>query len=291
MPKAAPEFLGNLNKELKNILKSHQLGTPLLPAEQPPGISNALLSSFLVYHAACYANPSFPDHEDQQKALLAQFATEVKTKPFDSAFRKMSLINIAAGAQATDRSDSIEVAEKSKVLKLRTYSARTQSLNMGTFRILLDLLSEELRVVEQGNAELSPCTRRLLPLLRLYNGWLLSNVGFLMENQLVGVPMTDFSGFWTVYAKALNLLVAAYRIQDLPQAPYLLDEDQDTVNFTAFSVLVRKLHFEDTAGSLKPDRGDPGLAEPLDTEQEMLYRIRQLVIVGMQLHKHKVSTL
>lgn len=287
--KPHPQAPANLESAFRKLLRHHQRGEPIVHTEQLPGISNALVSAFLVYHAACYADPSFSDHEVQQEALLAQFATEVKTKPFDSTLRKMCLINIAASQQVTEQVEDLGTVEESKAHKLQATLAKTQALNVGTFLVLLGLLSEELGVIKQGNAELSPCIRRLLPLLRLYNGWLLSNVQYLLEGHFGRDAILQASKFWSTYAKALTVVIAAFDIRDLPQVLYLLDEDQDTIAFTPFSALVRKLHFEDGTGSLKPSRDDAGLNEALSPEEEMRYRIKAFVIAGVYICKHEVS--
>ena len=281
--KPPPQTLGNLETEFKKVLKHKQRGKPLFPIELP-GISNSLVTAFLTYHAACYTDFEFSDDEDQRKALLAQFATEVKTKPFDSAFRKMCLINIMASKQVEEQLHGLG-ADETTSIKLRTRFAKTQGLNVATYQVLLDLVSEELRIVKHDNAQVSPCTRRLLPLLRVYNGWLLSNVHFVLESPLIA----DVASFWTAYAKALSLLISAFPIRDLPEVTYLLDEDQDTVTCTAFSLLARKLHFEEPTGSIKPSRTDAGSPEAVSPEQEMLFRIKEIAIVGVHLVQHKVS--
>ena len=286
--KPPPQALGNLGVVLPKLLKHHQRGEPIITTEQLPGISNALVTSLLVYHAACYTDPNFSDHEEQREALLAQFATEVKTKPFDSALRKMCLINIAASSQAIEQTDDLGEAGKAKTSTLRSNLVKTQYLNVGTFLVLLDLLSEELRAVKQGNAELSPCTRRLLPLLRLYSGWLLSNVHYLLEDHFGHDAIPQAFKFWSTYAEALNLVIAAFAIKNLPQVSHLLDEDQDTLNFRPFSALVREIHFEGPTGTLKPSR-DAGTPEDPRPEDEMYFRIRELVRVGVHLRQHKAG--
>ena len=285
---ALPHSLNNLDIEFKKILRHHQRGKALPPADSP-GISTVLVTAFLAYHAACNTNPDFSDHESQRKEMLAHLATELKTKPFDSAFRRMCLINIAASSRAQEQIRRSDSEEDAKLHKLRPTLLKTQILNIETFAMFLDLLSEELHVLTRQSAELSPCTRRLLPLLRLYDGWLLSDISFLLENQLASDSIPEIKNFWTAYARALTLLVAAFSIQTLPRATYLLYEDQDTAAFTPFSSLVREFHFEGADGSMKPSRDDAVVLETLSLEQEMLFRIRDFVIVGLHLSKHKVS--
>jgi Est1 DNA/RNA binding domain/Telomerase activating protein Est1 len=282
--KPAPQTLGNLEVEFKKVLRHHRRGEPLLPPEAKN--ASRLVSSFLVYHAACYMAPDSSDFEGQRAALIVEFEKELRTKPFDSSFRKMCIINIAAVQHAQVRKGEHSESDAERTLKLATSVKEAHDLNVAICTTLFALLAATLRHGDQEQEQVSPLVRRLLPLLRLYSAWLLTNTSVLGDTK---VPGPQPLKLWAVYAEALSLLVSSFPIQGLPNVPYLLEEDLDVVSFSAFSDLVRKFHFYDSNGSLKPSRGDAGVSTSTRPDQEMLFRIKKLVVVGLHLSTEKVS--
>jgi hypothetical protein len=172
-----------------------------------------------------------------------------------------------------------------------------QHLNISTFIMLLNLLLEELgRLTSDSNgaldgpranpSQITPVTRRILPHLRLYSGWLLSTVQLLLSNQSVQVPLEKL---WQVYAEALSLLTNAFSILDLPEISYLLDEDQDTVAFTPFNNFVKEKRFCDGTGQIKPAHTDAAFG-PRSPDNDMLYRIKCLIKEGVYLCRQQVGS-
>jgi hypothetical protein len=175
---------------------------------------------------------------------------------------------------------------------LRSYE-RLQHFNISCFFMLLKLLLDELQQrAKSANhtsssapaeySQMSPVIRRILPHLRVYSGWLLSTVQFLLVSRSAKVQLSEL---WQVYAEALSLLVQSFPVTTIPEIPYLLDEDQDTVAFTPFEASVREKRFH---GSAKPPYSEAvfGKRSP---EKEMLYRIKCLTKDALHLCSCKKS--
>lgn len=141
--------------------------------------------------------------------------------------------------------------------------------------------------IADGRSRVTSVTRRILPHLRLYSGWLLSTVRFLLANTSLTIQIKEL---WQVYAEALSLLMHTFSIRDLPEIQYLLDEDRDTLAFAPFSIFVRGKRFQDAQGQTKPSHSDASFG-PQSSENEMLYRIKGLVRDGVYLCKKVVRQL
>jgi hypothetical protein len=169
-----------------------------------------------------------------------------------------------------------------------------QLFNVSIFSQLLGLLLYEVRQMDKyqtpGQSSLhepSPIMRRILPLLRLYSGWLLSEAKLLLANEDLG---TQLQQLFQAYAEALSLLVNHYPTANMPNVPYLLDEDSDTLGFTPFSEALRNVRFRDEQSQTKPTFNEV-IHGPRVVEKEMLYRIKCLIVDGVLLCKRPVSNL
>lgn len=280
----------NLKAAWKSIFKLPQVGEALTGLFQSVH-SGDLTTTFLAYHAKCHSDPKFNDPEERElrKSLIGTFKTCLLTGSFDAAYRKLCLINIATTKHAESYVLQVAETDPASALKYSTIVRRTEALNISTFTMLFELLAEELQGTRADGIGISPLTRRLLPLLRLYNGWLLTDLPRLLETETLNAAAYGWQigKVWTSYTAALTALVSHFDILHLSQVPYLLEEDQETIAFTPFSDIVRKLHLEDSTGSLKQNRADYALSESFAPDHEMEFRIRALVQVGVHLNKHK----
>lgn len=165
---------------------------------------------------------------------------------------------------------------------------------MGTFFLLLKLLLDELQNVVKrtdqnpetttASVEVTAVTRRILPHLRTYSGWLMSTVDLLLASLELKVQMREL---WQVYAEALSTLVAIYPIVTIAELPYLLTEDADVFGFTPFIDFVGSQRFFDAQGSRKSSH-DEKIQGPRSVDDEMLYRIKGLVRDGIFLCRKPV---
>ena len=130
---------------------------------------------------------------------------------------------------------------------------------------------------------ISATARRILPCLRQYSSWLVSNVSHLValdHHETTGVQITEF---WRIYANALTLLAATFQKCDLPNVEYLLEEDEDTIAFPPFtnpSTLNR--FFQADGVTLKPRSRDQTVHRH-HPSVEMLFRVRGLLEDGIAL--------
>lgn len=142
--------------------------------------------------------------------------------------------------------------------------------NVSTFSTLLQMICTELgnkanEDVSMNSAHVTPTAklvgkltklqRHLLPALRLYSSWLLTNAPILAAGVGDEVLQQSISALWTTYAKTLSLLAAEYPAQELPETPYQLEEDVESLGFKPFeSGRTRKLWLERTSRPKFRDR-------------------------------------
>lgn len=96
----------------------------------------------------------------------------------------------------------------------------------------------------------------------------------------------DLRKLWESYARVLSYLARTFPAEDLPDLDYLLDEDEDTIGLVPLrSDRSRKTWY--SGGQLKKKHRDPDVKRA-DEETEMLYRVRELLVDGLQLAVDKV---
>lgn len=130
----------------------------------------------------------------------------------------------------------------------------------------------------------------MLPALRQYSSWLLSNAEILVAQVGDNVLNVQIRELWKIYATTLTLLTSTFSVSELPQVEYLLDEDEDTVGFKPLDNEVTKRRFYDeiNLAAQKPKYHDRGVQRHHPTV-EMLGRIRDLLTDGMIQHLDDVS--
>ena len=141
------------------------------------------------------------------------------------------------------------------------------------------------------STKITAVTRRVLPALRQYSSWLLSNAEILLAAQVGdNVLNVQIRELWKIYATALTLLTSTFFNPDMPQIEYLLDEDEDTVGFKPLDNKHTKRRYYDRANLdvLKPRYHDRGIQRH-HPNVEMLGRIRDLLTDGMLQHSDDVG--
>ena len=162
-----------------------------------------------------------------------------------------------------------------------------EKLNLKTFFTLLQILLPELAREEEADGDgdlgrkLSAISRRILPSLRNYSSWLVSNASDLVAQSNDASLGVHIKEFWSIYANTLTLLAATFPAADLPAINYLVEEDEDVLSFLPLindSTLPR---FCGSNEQCKPRHG-PSAPKELPSV-EMLSRIRQLLADGIGL--------
>jgi hypothetical protein len=127
----------------------------------------------------------------------------------------------------------------------------------------------------------------VLPALRHYSSWLRSTSPTL-DKQTDETVVVHVRELWKRYAEALTVLTTTFDIAELPSVDYLLEEDLDTLNFTPLASGITGDRYRED-GHIKPKIGDAGV-QRLHPNQEMLARVRGLVLDGIQIVMGDVST-
>lgn len=125
--------------------------------------------------------------------------------------------------------------------------------------------------------------RRILPTLRHYSSWLLTISPLLVECKEKDTPLSvQIAEFWKIYANTLTLLALTFEVVDLPDVDYLLEEDEETLGFAPLDQEATSRRYMDAGHRRKPRMHDEGV-ERSHPNIEMLYRIREFVIDGLDL--------
>ncbi|KIW16737.1 hypothetical protein PV08_03926 [Exophiala spinifera] len=273
-PNPAPQAEGNLKIEFRKVKSKLTQGKPLSDVASTSDANTDLLHRFLLFHARCF-EAGFVDHGDLQSEILNLLANELQAKRSDNLLRKFCLINIAAEKYAADK--AIAVGGGDIPSAAGSYQMLFH-LNILTFTRLLKMLFEELQRHGPVRSDvLSVLCKRLLPHLRLYSDWFLTNVNYLLASSS---SQTELSELWQIYAQTITLLIQRFAVPTIPDIAYLLEEDQDTLGFTPFQKSIGEERFHDSANDVKPVYSESTFGER-SVENEMLYRIKGLVKDGL----------
>lgn len=295
--KPFPTAAGNLALELRKI------GSKTIP---PAGTETKLGAAevpFLKLHAMSYAGENPANFRSACDALMMALSDVIRAQPCNKSLKRVCLINIAASHQALKmiQSPITEMTYNQESL-LQTYGM-LQSLNASTFTLLLLTCASELRAISRSAVEsaesmvgksrvMTAVVRRTLPCLRIYAAWLLTDL-----KTMVGMAELDtefricLNSLWDAFAACNNEFMAIFPITQLPDIPYLLDEDQDMLHFTPFGPAVSDAYFCTVSGTIKPHRDQVKSLTLVPAERpdyEMMHRIKHLVTLGAHFHRHRV---
>lgn len=178
-----------------------------------------------------------------------------------------------------------------------------QRINVKTFFTLLQILLPELERVSGPDREsedgarvnhdtVTVVARRVLPALRQYSSWLLSNSSALVsesEDRDTSLHI-QIREFWKLYASTLTLLAWTFHVQTLPEVEYLLEEDQDIIGFRPLMNEESGRRYYDATRRLKPQLQDESVERHHHPNDEMLFRIRHLLIDAADLVNRNVGS-
>ncbi|GAQ45410.1 uncharacterized protein AtWU_10223 [Aspergillus tubingensis] len=279
-----PSAKGNLEIEFRKVMNAWVKRELIRPEDA--GIPGRSLAPWFVYlHAQCYRGIDFPEHDELESEVLNQLAVDLKERSLEGTLQKFCLINIAAEEfSRTHTSDD------------STSNARSffQRINVKTFFTLLQILLAEVerfavedpsnKDAQTGPDKVTVVARRVLPALRNYSSWLLTASSLLVSYQgekdsPLAVQIIEF---WKIYANTLTLLASTFDVVHLPEIDYLLEEDEETLCFAPLAKEATSRRYFSSTGQQKPRMNDPGV-ERNHPNMEMLYRIREFVIDGLDL--------
>ncbi|KAJ6034522.1 hypothetical protein N7499_001727 [Penicillium canescens] len=280
-----PTAKGNLEIELRKIMSAWAKRELIRPEDAGiPG--RALTPWFLYLHAKCYKGIDFAEHDELESEVLSQLAVEIRERSLEGTLQKFCLINIAAEDFARARSFEESVSDA------RVFFQR---INVKTFFTLLQILLVELERTasfEDSNGKdalpspdkVTVVARRILPALRHYSSWLLTNSQSLAEQkeEKDSALSIQIKEFWKIYAGTLSLLASSFDVVRLPEIDYLLEEDEESLGFAPLDQDATSRRYIGGGDLAKPRMHDLGV-ERSHPNMEMLYRIREFVIDGLDL--------
>ncbi|KAL3476134.1 hypothetical protein BJX99DRAFT_228620 [Aspergillus californicus] len=273
-----PTAKSNLEIEFKKVTSLWKKRELIRPEDA--GIPGRSLAPWFVYlHAQCYKGVDFPEHDELESEVLSQLAVDLKERSLEGTLQKFCLVNIAA--ENLSRTQSAESTSNAHLF--------FQRINVKTYFTLLQILSTEVErfAVEDSSSDkgdkVTIVARRILPALRNYSSWLLTVnkqlVAYNEKDTPLGVQLIEF---WKIYANTLTLLASTFDVVRLPEVDYLLEEDEETLCFVPLGKGVTSRRYLDMNGQQKPSANDLGV-ERSHPNIEMLYRIREFVIDGLDL--------
>lgn len=282
-----PSAKGNLEIEFRKVMNAWAKRELIRPEDA--GVPGRALAPWFVYlHAQCYKGSDFSEHDELESEVMSQLAVDIREqRSLEGTLQKFCLVNIAAEDFA--RARSTEESANARIF--------FQRINVKTFFTLLQILLVELerfavedsnsKAAENGPDKVTVVARRILPALRHYSSWLLTTSDFLIaqKEEKDSALSIQIKEFWKIYAGTLTLLASTFDVVHLPDIDYLLEEDEESLGFAPLD--------QESAGSagrryyaaeneLKPRVTDPGV-ERSHPNMEMLYRIREFVIDGLDL--------
>ncbi|KAL4966820.1 uncharacterized protein BDV14DRAFT_188744 [Aspergillus stella-maris] len=278
-----PTAKGNLEIEFRKVMGLWAKRELIQPEDA--GIPGRSLAPWFVYlHAQCYRGVDFPEHDELESEVLNQLAVDLKERSLEGTLQKFCLINIAAEEFSRTRS------EEESVSNARLFFQR---INVKTYFTLLQILLAEIerfavedpnnKDVRLGADKVTVVARRILPALRNYSSWLLTVNNYLVAYKEKDTPLAvQLTEFWKSYANTLTLLASTFDVPNLPEVDYLLEEDEETLCFMPLSKGSTSRRYLNANGLQKPSINDPGV-ERNHPNIEMLYRIREFVIDGLDL--------
>lgn len=302
-----PNAIGNLEYQFKKITVRWEKGE-LAPKNLPhdrTASRKALVAWFVRFHSMCYKGNHFSQYEELEKEVLSRTASEIRNKTLDGVLSKMLFINFAAQDTAafqfqsqcrspkdveTMTDDETENPDRQEYMQSYFFFLR---LNIKFFSTLLESFRQSLEKqldMDQGpGAEkrlannITDQARHILPCLRLYSTWLLSNAHILTAGVCDELLQKTVAHLWSTYTATLSAIATAFPFRELPEVGYQLEEDVDAFGFQPLeSDRAQKLWYAQGSTEPKPKFSDPDLCR-LDIDTEMLARVRELLVDALHL--------
>ncbi|KAK4575054.1 hypothetical protein LTR86_000906 [Recurvomyces mirabilis] len=296
-----PAAVNNLKLEFGkvNAAWDKQELIPKLAPNDPEAPKHNLTGWFVRMHSVCAKGEVFSSHAELEREVLSQFSAIIRkdSNIFESTVIRMVMINLAAQYHAGLLFQEKQGNNSDKEQQAFFYYFR---LNIKTYTVLLQAFHDNVQALPKVVAEddelslkLTPSTRRLLPVLRLYSSWLTCNL-----HLVAGLGADAFLGdsidnLWTTYARAVDVLAnedifGIWALDEYGTA-YMFEEDVDTIAFSPLQNSQQTVWRNWKVGSdaLKPKFSDAGV-ERMPQDEEMLARVKGLLEDGSKL-AHEVE--
>ncbi|RMZ08473.1 hypothetical protein D0864_01729 [Hortaea werneckii] len=287
-----PHAPNNLKLEFDKIQNAFKKGE-LLPKggiNDPEAPKKYLTGWFVRMHGMCFSGEKFRGHDELESELLGQLKRVIGQPAVDAdhTLMRMVIVNVAAQYNA------METFKMNPTGEWQNAFFWFLRLNLRTFTTLLETLHDELSTSQDPEDQindpadtLTPALRRVLPSLRLYSAWLLSNAHIIAGLANDDMLKRWIDGFWKAYARAVGIIadedvLGIWTLEDY-RVSYMLEEDADSIGFkplqNEWTKLWRNWYQKDNVIP-KPRFWDAHVSRmPLD--EEMLARLMGLLDDGL----------
>jgi hypothetical protein len=303
-----PAARKNLEVEFKKITVSWE---KMAMSQTRKDSAGTLILWFVRLHAKLYKGEEFSTYDELENEVLTRLTVLLKEKSYDFeiTLEKFVLTNIAAQYLAGLRVQGKPfqaISEHQLTFNVELNSAtNVQSyyfylrLNVRMVFVLLQILSPELDDPVTGedlpnlssdteprkpHDTITAVTRRILPALRQYSTWLVSQAHILVAKH-PGSTNVYIKELWKLYADVATALITYFPDTELPCLDYLLEEDQNTVGFKPLRdpelAPDANLYIDET-GLLKARCTDPGVKRS-HPNIEMKGRVRDILLCAVTL--------
>ncbi|EPE34090.1 TPR-like protein [Glarea lozoyensis ATCC 20868] len=289
-----PLAKGNLEIEFKKITAGWEKQRSQLKSDS----LTTLVWWFVLLHARYYEGADFATREELEKEVLSRMALLLKEQQFGDTLEKFVLINIAAEYFAGEQVKGGN-SNPAGIQAVRTFFF-CLGFNVRVMCMLLQALEPELKESSSGehlpseeststqnHERVTPAMRRIIPALRQYCVWLVSQI------TVITAPIEDrrnadpyIKELWKSFADILTQIINVFPPQELKSVGYLLEEDESTEGFKPFwnpqYPQDCNPYFDHASHRIKSRVTDPGVERHLPA-MEMQSRIRDIVLCGLVL--------
>ncbi|TKX27375.1 DNA/RNA binding protein [Elsinoe australis] len=287
-----PNAINNLAMEMKSLRK--KWGTdelnPKIDNRNASGKRKALIMWYLRLQSLCYAGEEIPGHNEMENTVLSHLEDVIKLPDSSGLLLKLVSVNMAAERTSLIRLNEAEVASSDTIISAFNSYHR---LNIKSLIVLLRILDKEIAAIDvrkeqkRGKAPsledfMTTGMHNILPAIRIYHQYLLSSYQFLLADEQDVHNRSVAAELWAMLAQVCSAAAAVFPLAQLPELPYMLEEDVDTIAFEPVnSPATNDFRYLDD-GRLKAKFNDQGVGR-LSTNLEMLARIRSLQVTCVRL--------
>ncbi|KAG9247102.1 hypothetical protein BJ878DRAFT_539624 [Calycina marina] len=270
---------------------------------------STLILWFVRLHARMYRGFLFTGYGELEATVLSRLSLFLKSESppalpvlqedgVDEVLERFVIVNIAAFYYAAER---IKDANGGKDDFNQSFFFLLR-FNVRFLHVILQTLYPEMETSVSGqdlpNFGITPrpqkrhgmfttVARRLLPALRQYSTWIVTQADILIKvrDDRVTQVRSHINLTWSMYAEVLSRIAKLYPLGTLPSSYYLLKEDTMTIGFKPFFdpeiVTHEELKFYLTkSGSLKPRYTDHDVQRS-SPDAEFLSRVRDILMCAM----------
>ncbi|PNS15227.1 Protein SMG7 [Sphaceloma murrayae] len=287
-----PNAINNLAIELKSLRKkwgSEELD-PTTASTDTSVKRKALTMWFIRLHSLSYTGEEIPGHAELESTFLMHLEDATKRQDNSGLLLKLVMANMAAERTSLIRLSEADGGASGAII---TAFNNFHRLTVRTLTALLRALEKQLSLPSPQHANgrahshplarlVSPEIQTILPALRIYQYYLLSNRQFLLADEPDSLNGQAAQEFWTTFARVSSRIANTFPLAQLPEVRYPLAEDVDAI---AFGPVVSKATAEmwtNVDGSPSSRPGDQGVNRE-SASVEMLSRLRDFQVVCVRL--------